>query len=81
MLKSSLKYYFFHSGFGSEPKDSKYEVHARIPRVEMIAKYNIEGRVLVLPITGNGKSNLTLGKFNFLIKYLSSKIDRDFFTR
>lgn len=45
----------------------QFEVHARIPRVEMIARYKIDGRVLVLPITGNGKSNLTLGKFLVLL--------------
>lgn len=51
----------FCSGFESNVANSKYEVYARIPRVEMIAKYIIDGRVLVLPITGNGKSNLTMG--------------------
>lgn len=58
-----LLFFLLHSGFGSVVAGSKYEVHARIPRIEMIAKYNIEGRVLILPITGNGKSNLTLGEF------------------
>jgi hypothetical protein len=30
-------------------------------RVEMIGKYNVTGRVLLLPITGNGDINITLG--------------------
>lgn len=52
----------YFSGFGSDPKTSKYELHARIPRLEMIAKYKIDGKVLILPIRGAGASNLTLGK-------------------
>jgi len=56
---------------------SKYEVHARIPRVEMIAKYNIAGRVLVLPITGNGKSNLTLSNVDIKVKFAPTLIEKN----
>lgn len=52
-------------GFDHDPKSSKYEIHARVPRLELIAKYNISGRVLILPIQGNGRSNLTFGKTKF----------------
>jgi hypothetical protein len=31
-------------------------------RVEIIGAYNISGRILLLPIVGNGDLNITLGK-------------------
>lgn len=37
-------------------------VHARVPRIIIDAKYIVDGKVLVLPITGKGAANLTLGK-------------------
>jgi len=56
-------------GFGKNPRTSKFEVHARIPRLQLIAKYKIDGRVLILPITGNGPSNLTLDNVDVKIKF------------
>jgi hypothetical protein len=33
----------------------------KVSRAEVIGKYNISGRVLLLPIAGNGDINITLG--------------------
>lgn len=49
-------------GFGRDPSSSKYEIYARVPRLQLLANYNVTGRVLILPIVGNGRSNLTFGK-------------------
>lgn len=38
---------------------------AYIPKIALIGQYKINGQVLVLPIQGEGFSNLTQGKFNF----------------
>jgi Haemolymph juvenile hormone binding protein (JHBP) len=35
----------------------------KIPRVSLLGKYNVNGKVLVLPIKGNGDMNVTLGGF------------------
>lgn len=32
-------------------------------KAAIIGDYKIDGRILVLPITGNGKGNITLGKY------------------
>jgi hypothetical protein len=32
-----------------------------LKRLEIIGKYEVNGRVLLLPITGNGDVNITLG--------------------
>lgn len=37
-------------------------MHARVPRIIIDAQYIVDGKVLVLPITGKGSANLTLGK-------------------
>ncbi|XP_066592798.1 protein takeout-like [Prorops nasuta] len=42
--------------------DDKCELlsEAYNPQVEFVADYKINGRILVLPVTGNGKSNITM---------------------
>lgn len=42
--------------------NSNFEVDVKIPSLVLTGPYEIKGRVLVLPITGHGQSNLTLGK-------------------
>jgi hypothetical protein len=32
-----------------------------VPKVQIIGKYSVSGRILLLPITGNGDINITLG--------------------
>lgn len=48
-------------GFESDPTKSKFEAHIKLNRIEMLSNYNISGRVLILPIVGTGRSNLTFG--------------------
>lgn len=57
-------YIFFYetSGFEKDPLRSKFEIEASVPRISLVGKYKINGKVLVLPIQGRGKSNLTIGK-------------------
>lgn len=52
-------------GFEENPTKSKYEVHARIPKLAINSKYTVDGKVLILPITGNGNATLLFGKENF----------------
>jgi hypothetical protein len=42
--------------------DKKHVHHEMaLKRLEILGKYNVAGRVLVLPISGNGDINITLG--------------------
>lgn len=61
-----MRMFNFCSGFERDPKKSKFEIHARVPRIVMLAKYRVEGKVLILPIRGAGRSNLTLGNCTIL---------------
>jgi hypothetical protein len=59
---------------------SHFEV--TVPRVEIVGQYEMDGRILLLPISGKGDINLTLGKYlmepslvfslldNILIKFI-----------
>lgn len=50
------------SGFEKDIGKSKYEFHALIPKLRIVAKYVIDGKVLILPITGNDKGILSFGR-------------------
>jgi hypothetical protein len=46
--------------FDFDKKHAHHEMALR--RAEIIGKYNVTGRILLLPILGNGDLNITLGK-------------------
>lgn len=49
-------------GFEKDPIKSKIELHGIIPRLTISGNYKMKGQILVLPIQGNGKCNITIGK-------------------
>lgn len=55
--------YIPYSGFGADPKTSKFEVAGKTKRMTILGKYTLNGQVLILPITGNGLANLTFGLY------------------
>lgn len=60
---------------------SKYEVYAFVPRIDIVGKYKINGRVLVLPIQGEGNAKLAFDNATLVIKYkpkLVLKKDKQF---
>lgn len=56
-------------GFEADPLTSKYEVYATVPRITINGDYKIDGRVLVLPINGEGKANLMFDNANLVVKF------------
>lgn len=56
-------------GFEKNPEGQLFDVDAFVDRVKLIGQYKIDGRVLVLPIQGQGRSNLTLDNLNINIKF------------
>lgn len=57
---------FINSGFDKDTSKSKYEVNALIPKLKIVSKYIVDGKVLILPITGRGDSVLNLGRSGIL---------------
>lgn len=55
-------------GFDKVP-DSVLEVEAELKQIKLIGDYKIDGRILVLPIQGQGRSNLTLDDLNINFKF------------
>ncbi|XP_055374542.1 protein takeout-like [Condylostylus longicornis] len=45
-------------GFEADPSTSKFEFYGLIPRFELKAKYVANGRILILPIQGEGDANI-----------------------
>uniref|UniRef100_A0A0A9X583 Protein takeout n=1 Tax=Lygus hesperus TaxID=30085 RepID=A0A0A9X583_LYGHE len=41
----------------------------KIPRIEILSDYEVDGQVLILPITGKGKANVTLTNLEITYKY------------
>ncbi|CRK98039.1 CLUMA_CG011408, isoform A [Clunio marinus] len=64
-------------GFERDPKTSKFEIHASIPKLMMISKYKVEGRVLILPISGSGKANLTLDNVDVKFKFAPTVTEKN----
>lgn len=57
------------SGFTADPRTSKYEVHATVPKITINGKYKVNGQVLVLPIQGDGNANLIFDNLSLVVKY------------
>lgn len=55
---------YFHR---TELKKRHIEWQFKVPRIEILSDYDVNGQVLILPITGNGKANVTLSKYLYLL--------------
>lgn len=51
--------------------EGNYEIRARGPQVSLLGPYKISGKILVLPIQGEGQSNITISKCT---KYFNNRI-------
>lgn len=49
------------SGFEADPKTSKFEIHARAPKVDVLSNYKATAQLFGLPIIGHGRSNCSMG--------------------
>lgn len=56
-------------GFSLDPTKSNILVMAAIPRITLRGNYTIQGRVLVLPIQGDGESVITLDNCELMFRY------------
>ncbi len=68
LLEFSFTCFFFpfhferYSGYGKDPKRSKFEFYGRIPRLTIQGHYKLNGKVILLPVQGDGPANMTFGK-------------------
>lgn len=59
-LNSFSLYYSFPHLFRTNLSDQHIEWDFEIPKLNIIGKYEVKGRVLILPLTGNGDANVTI---------------------
>lgn len=50
------------SGFDKNPDGKNMEFVAEMPVLTIISNYRMKGQALLVPIEGNGRSNITLGE-------------------
>lgn len=56
-------------GFGPDILTTKYEVYAKVPLISLQGEYRVNGRILVLPIQGVGKSTLNFQNVEIGFKF------------
>lgn len=61
-------------GFDPDFHNKKIEIKILFPSASLLGDYKVNGRVLVLPIQGQGKSNLTLTNVNIGLKFLPKSV-------
>ena len=59
------------SGFFRKPQGDKIEIRIRMPSLQITGPYKSKGKILLLPINGDGTSNMTLGKNEQLARNIS----------
>lgn len=64
------------SGFNRNPQSNKIDIRFRIPRIVISGPYKTIGRILVLPITGEGIANMTLTDADITLRYITKSEDR-----
>lgn len=59
----------YRSGFGRDPDKNQHEVFGRVPKLSLHGDYKVNGRVLILPIQGDGKASLVFENVNMSAKF------------
>lgn len=80
LFSSNEKCEYF-SGFEKDPKRSRYEIHGRIPRLTIRGSYRANGRVILLPVVGDGAATMTFGKIDTYYHQLNANITFHIFSR
>ncbi|XP_055634735.1 protein takeout-like [Toxorhynchites rutilus septentrionalis] len=62
------------SGFTADP--TKMDLQFLVPVASLVGGYKIKGKVLILPIQGDGKSNMTMENCDIQLKWTGKLVDR-----
>ncbi|XP_036343134.1 protein takeout-like isoform X2 [Rhagoletis pomonella] len=63
-------------GFGKDLA-KKHELRFKVPVASLIGDYKIQGRVLILPISGSGKNNITMLNADFVLQWVGVPVEKD----
>ncbi|CAD6991749.1 protein takeout [Ceratitis capitata] len=56
-------------GFERDPAKSKFEMYGSFPKITLRGKYVADGRILILPIRGDGDADIVLHNPKFSVKF------------
>lgn len=65
------------TGFKEDPEKNKLEIKFKSPLGTIQGPYQINGKILVLPIQGKGNVTLNLENLDISLKFLTAKVERD----
>lgn len=65
------------SGFKKDADSNKLHFDLKTPLGTIVGPYEIVGKILILPITGNGNITLNLKNLDIHMKFLTSKVLKD----
>uniref|UniRef100_A0A1B0G563 Protein takeout n=2 Tax=Glossina morsitans morsitans TaxID=37546 RepID=A0A1B0G563_GLOMM len=64
-------------GFGKDPGSSKFELYGDLPKMIIRGKYTADGRILILPIRGEGDADITLDRPKFSVKFKPNLVNKN----
>lgn len=50
------------SGFDKDPKTSQFLLHIKVPFDQIVGRYDMTGKLLLIPIKGSGNANMTFSE-------------------
>lgn len=65
------------SGFKADPEGNKLEIRMKVPSITVHGPYTGNGRVMILPVQGDGISNITLANADVTMRFLTKKVEKD----
>lgn len=60
-------------GYGEKP-DGYHEIQLSFKQISLVGNYRIGGRILILPINGQGKSNMTLSNCKLIAGFKGTSV-------
>lgn len=64
-------------GFKEDPDKNILEINFKVPLGSLVGKYDINGKMLILPIAGRGNVTLNLENLDIKLRFLTKKTEKD----
>jgi Haemolymph juvenile hormone binding protein (JHBP) len=65
------------SGFKEDPDKNILETNFKTPLGSLVGKYDISGKILILPIKGRGNVTLNFENLDIKLRFLTKKVERE----
>ncbi|XP_013113707.1 protein takeout [Stomoxys calcitrans] len=63
-------------GFGKD-LTKKHDIHLVVPQIDLVGNYKVDGKILILPISGKGTNNITLFNTDLRIQFTGVSMEKD----